>query len=291
MGVEDSMAQQDTGSLRLSHEGKAIGERLWSHAVGVTNRASVTTGTDPATGLRAREEESPGTGVAGKWNNQHFVLTAKHVVVSAWPADLSFFVRECGDLKTQPASEITERDASAPIPLNDDKAVIYRCETEDLAVITIMPNAVGPLLEFFDFGGNDWVDPVEGEIVAGVGYPVAASVRFQHQVGSVIEGNIVLSPTPFTGTVLPAGRGRYFGGFDAARHYLTTYEPTEEGTHPGGISGAAVWIESRESQVVWTPRLKFAGVCTSCFQDGTVEQIVRASVVRQFLTEIFGPQT
>src|SRR5262249_5976769 len=124
MGVGDSMAEQDTGSLRLSHEGKAIGERLWSHAVGVTNRASVTTGTDPATGLRAREEESPGTGVAGRWNNQHFVLTAKHVVVSASPSDLSFFVRERGDLKTQHASEITERDASAPIPLNDDKAVI-----------------------------------------------------------------------------------------------------------------------------------------------------------------------
>jgi hypothetical protein len=146
-------------------------------------------------------------------------------------------------------------------------------------------------LNFSTSGEVSGLTPVEGEIVAGVGYPVAVSVRFQHQVGSVIEGNIVLSPTPFTGTVLPAASGRYFGGFDPARHYLTTYEPTEEGTHPGGISGAAVWIESRESQVVWTPRLKFAGVCTSCFQDGTVEQIVRASVVLQFLTDVFGPQT
>jgi hypothetical protein len=31
----------------LNQEGKAISERLWSHAVGVTNRALVTTGTDP----------------------------------------------------------------------------------------------------------------------------------------------------------------------------------------------------------------------------------------------------
>jgi hypothetical protein len=274
----------------LDLEGKAIGERLWSYAVGITNRAMVTTGTDPVTGLPAREEETPGTAVAGRWNGQHFVLTAEHVVKSATPADLSFFVRERGDLKVQHASQITERDASAPIPLNDPTAVIHRSPTEDLAVIAIAPNILGPLLEFYDFGGQ-WVDPVEGQIVAGVGYPVAIGVRFQQQVGSVIHGNIVLSPTPFTGTVLPDATGRYFNKFDLTRHYLTTYEPTESGTHPSGISGAAVWIESKEKQAVWAARLKFAGVCTDCYQGGSVEQIVRASVVRQFLTDVFGPQT
>jgi hypothetical protein len=274
----------------LDFEGKAIGERLWSHAVGLTNRASVTTGIDPVTGLRAREEATPGTGVAGRWNDQFFIATAKHVLVSAIPSDLSLFVRERSDLKVQHASTITERDGSAPIPLNDPTAVIHRCEYEDLAIISISPDAVSPLLEFFDFRDGEWVDPSEGEIVAGVGYPTAVGLRFQHQVGQNIEGNIVLSPIPFTGTVLPAARGRYFSGFDSARHYLTTYEPTEEGTHPGGISGAAVWVESREAHAVWTPRLKFAGICTSCFEDGTVEQIVRASVVKQFLADVFEPQ-
>jgi hypothetical protein len=275
----------------LDYEGKAIGERLWSHAVGVTNRALVTTGTDPVTGLRAREEATPGTGVAGRWNNEHFIATAKHVLVSATPSDLSFFVREHGDLRVQHASTITERDASAPIPLTDPTAVIHRCEYEDLAVITISPNAVSPLLEFFDFRDGQWVDPTEGEIVAGVGYPTALGVRFQHQIGQNIEGNIVLSPTPFTGRVLPSSTGRDFSSrFDPTQHYLTTYEPTEEGTHPSGISGAAVWIESKESQTVWAARLKFAGICTDCYQNGSVEQVIRASVVRQFLSDVFEPQ-
>ncbi len=118
--------------------------------------------------------------------------------------------------------------------------------------------------------------------------PVALGVRLQKQVSSVIQGNIVLCPIPFTGTVLPDATGRYFGAFDPTRHYLTTYKPTEEDTHPGGISGAAVWIESKEKQAVWTPRLMFAGICTSCYRDGTIEQIVKASVVRQFLTDVFG---
>lgn len=272
----------------LDYEGKALGERLWSYAVGITNRASVTMGTDPVTGLPAREEETPGTGVAGRWNDQHFIATAKHVLVSATPSDLSLFVRERGDLKTQHASTITEQDGSTPRPLTDPTAVIHRCETEDLAVITISPNAVSPLLEFFDFRDGQWVDPTEGDIVAGVGYPVAVGIRFQHQVGSVIHGNIVLSPTPFTGRVLPDATGRYFQRFDASRRYLTTYEPTESGTHPSGISGAAVWIESKEKQAVWAARLRFAGVCTDCNRDGTIEQIIRASVVRQFLRDVFG---
>ncbi len=95
-------------------------------------------------------------------------MTAEHLLKLANPADLSFFVRERGDLKIKQASEIAEQDASAPIPLNDPTAVIHRCQTEDLALIAIAPNAVGPLLEFFDFGGQ-WMDPPEGEIVAGVG--------------------------------------------------------------------------------------------------------------------------
>jgi len=243
----------------LNHEGKAIGERLWSHAVGITNRASVTTGTDPVTGLPAREEEAPGTGVAGKWNNQFFIATAKHVLISAMPTDLSLFVRERGDLKTQHASTITERDGSAPIPLTDSTAVIHRCECEDLAVITISPNTVSRLLEFFDFRDGQWFDPTEGDIVAGVGYPTAAGLRFQHQVGQVIQGNIILSPIPFTGRVLPNSTGRFFNKFDSARHYLTTYEPTEEGTHPSGISGAAVWIESKENQTLWVKSLNRIG--------------------------------
>jgi hypothetical protein len=274
----------------LDFEGKAIGERLWSHAVGVTNRAVVTTGTDPVTKLPAREEETPGTGVAGRWDDHYFILTAKHIVRLATPSDLSLFVRERGDLKTQHASTITEQDGSAPIPLNDPTAVIHRSPSEDLAAVAISPSAVNPLLEFFDYRDGLWVDPNEGEIVAGVGYPTAVGLRFQHLVGQAIQGNIVLSPILFTGTVLPDSTGRDFSSrFDPTQHYLTTYEPTEEGTHPSGISGAAVWVESRENQAVWTARLKFAGICTDAYRDGSIEQIVRASVVRQFLAAVFGP--
>jgi hypothetical protein len=264
--------------------------RLWRHTIGITNRALSTSGPDPlGTGLSATEEEKVGTGVAIVWGDCHFILTAKHVLDEANVSDLSFFVGQTGDLKTQRASEVTMQDAVVPVPLNDPEAVIHRCDWEDLAVLTITPDAFGPMLEFFDIGGSS-IDPQEGETVAGVAYPVSNSVILDGgRIGSVIQRTVVLSPTPFGGAVLPSATGKYLGKFEPDRHYLIPYEPAKEGKHPRGISGAALWVESDEERIVWAPRFKFAGICTVCYGDGgLIEQIVRASVVREFLLEAFG---
>ncbi|HWY20017.1 MAG TPA: hypothetical protein VNX26_02290 [Candidatus Acidoferrum sp.] len=176
--------------------------------------------------------------------------------------------------------------------LDDPKAVIHRCGWEDLAVVTLQPNALGPMLEFFDIAAS-WVDPPLDELVCGVGYPVSYGVRMEEgRVGPITHKAILLSPTPFNGNVLPPPVGDElkfkFGGFNPDRHYLIPFEHAKEGKRPEGISGAAVWCQSAENHIVWTPRFKFAGVCTSCYKDGTVEQIVRASTVQQFLLEVFG---
>jgi hypothetical protein len=60
------------------------------------------------------------------------------------------------------------------------------------------------------------------------------------------------------------------------------------GSGAEGISGAAAWVQSNERQALWTASFKFAGTCTSCHQNGTIEQIVKASVAREFLLEVFG---
>jgi hypothetical protein len=275
MGIIESMA-----------DGAGV-ERLWSHTVGISNRAIVTHGIDPATGSRGKEEEAPGTGSAGIWGKHHVVLTAKHVLAEAQPQNLSFFVRQVGELKTKRTSDITMQEGVRAVPLNDQDARIYRCESEDLAILTIKPDALGPNLEFFDIAST-WVDPPEGDIVVGMGYPVSIAPRFARQVGTVVEQSVLLTPMAFSGTVLSSASGKYFGGFNPDRHYLIPYELGKHGKHPKGISGAAVWAKSDEKQIIWAPRLSFAGVCTSCYKDGTVEQVVKASVVRQFLTDVLG---
>lgn len=266
---------------------KAVVERMWSYTVAITNCALVTHGRDPATGLPATEEEAPGTGFAGVWGKHHFILTAKHVVDRAVPNDLTFFVRQTGELGSQHASEVTMQDAFRPVPLTDKRAVIHRCKWDDLALLRIKSDALGPNLEFFAIPSS-CVDPLEGESVFGLAYPVASSVIFKKQVGTVLQNAVLLSPTPMSGVVMPSTSGKSLKGFAPARHYLISYEPAKRGKHPKGISGAAVWIVSTEESVLWAARLKFAGTCTSCYKDGTVEQIVKASRVVRFLTQVFG---
>lgn len=98
----------------------------------------------------------------------------------------------------------------------------------------------------------------------------------------------MLCPTGFGGAVLPNKTGSNFTDFDPKRHYLIPYELASQGKHPRGISGGAVWMQSTKKQIVWTAKFDFAGICTSCYRDGSIEQVVKASVVRQFLTEVFG---
>jgi hypothetical protein len=50
-----------------------------------------------------------------------------------------------------------------------------------------------------------------------------------------------------------------------------------------------MWWESDQKQTVWRPNFKFAGICTACYKRGSVVQVVKASVVRRFLEEVFGP--
>ena len=270
---------------RDQHARNAAMERLWSHTVGIANRALVTHGNDPHSGLPGREEESPGTGVAGAWGNHYFILTAKHMLEGAQVNDINLFGRPTASLRH--ASRVTIQDALVAVPLSDPGATVHRCDWEDLAVLMVNPGCLGPYLEFVDIASS-WSDPSEGEYVIGLGYPVSSGIIFSRQVGELLQKAVLLNPVGFDGDVLPSSTGRYFSDFNPDHHYLFPYELATQGKHPRGISGAAMWLQSIQNHLVWAPRFKFAGICTSSYKDGTIEQVVKASVVCQFLTEVFG---
>lgn len=269
---------------------EAFLNRLWACTVGVVNGVR-TVGVDPSTGKRA-DEEVPATASAVRWGDRHFMLTAKHVVEKAQPASLRFFCRPTGRLEYQPPLDIGLQDCFDAVPQSEENATIYRCEWEDLALMTTVPRATGPHVEFFDIA-NAWIDPPESTRVHCFAFPRANSVVVEHRlVGSREERTLALIPTAFTAEVLPcpdASEQGFMKDFVAGKHYLVPYADAKRGLHPRGISGAAMWVESDERQIVWSPRFKFAGVCTGCYKSGTVLQVVRASVVRQFLEESFGP--
>jgi hypothetical protein len=264
----------------------AISSRLWTTTVAIVNSIR-TVGIDPVTKGPADGEEA-GTGCAGRWRSHHFILTAGHVPhPDAKPSGLRIFWRPTGGVERIADADLKAHDIGDAVVIRDPEAVIHQCPWEDLAIIELSPAEAGPHTEFFDIE-TSWIDPAEGEIVHCCGFPIDKHVPLgSHKVGTKTEYDIALRPTVFSGTVFHQPKF-LADNFDAERHYLVPYE-RHDSKHPKGFSGAAAWWESDQPQKIWKPNLVFAGICTSCYKDGAIEQIVKASAVRKFLEETFGP--
>jgi hypothetical protein len=173
------------------------------------------------------------------------------------------------------------------------------CAWEDVAAITIPGPAFQdcPLVDVM----KDWSDPPQGEIVLGCGFPVDNRVFVgQRKIGERTEIAVGVMPIIFDGPVLPSPTDKdlkfSITEHSVARHYLVPYKH-DASTHPGGISGGAVWWEPEGKMIVWRPRFHFAGVCLAVYMKGyshhrgPVIQVLKASVVRRFLRETFKPKT
>jgi hypothetical protein len=279
--IEELMKQASEASIN----------RIATNTVAIVNSIR-TIGHDPDTN-RHGDGEEVATGCAGRWGNHHFVLTAEHAInQKAQPSDLRIFWRESGKIERRSDADLRPKDIADGIPIRDPSAVIHRCKWEDLAVVAIDPREAGQYTEFFDIA-NEWIDPPEGEIVICSGFPLDRNVLVdKRMIGVREERTVALRPGLFSGRVLPQPTEQeqrfQITAYDPDRHYLVPYEHRDS-KHPRGFSGAAMWWESDQKQLVWKPSFRFAGVCTNCYKKGTVEQVVKASVVRRFLEEAFGP--
>jgi hypothetical protein len=265
------------------HAKLAAINRLWTHTVAVLNRIP-TVGNDPLTGRKGDSEE-PGTGCAVRWGAHHCILTAKHVIENAGLRDIDFFYRQSGRIEEQ--RTLRPGDICEAVPLNDPNATIHVCAWEDLALVVTVPDAI-PHLEFFEIGEERWSDPQPRETIHCLGYPSDLGVI----VGARTEGNrevrdIALYSSVFSADVLDE-QSFAFRDFDPAHHYLVPFEGAANGRSPKGFSGSGVWLEHDEKQIIWTPKFKFAGICVASYKSGSVLQIVKASIVRTFLQEVFG---
>jgi hypothetical protein len=153
-------------------------------------------------------------------------------------------------------------------------------------LITIDAAEASQYTEFADIA-NNWIDPAEKELVHCCGFPIDKHILVSKRlVGNKEERHIAIRPDLFTGEVF-FHPGFATHDYNPDRHYLVPYEHPKR---PEGFSGAAAWWESDQHKRVWKPDFKFAGICTSCYKNGTIEQIVRASAVRRFIEKTLGPQ-
>jgi hypothetical protein len=267
--------------------------RLWTHTVGIANNIR-DVGYDPITNRRG-DGETMGSGCAGFWGSHHFILTAGHVPHGkAQARDVRIYWRPTGALDRRTTEQVSREDVTDALPIRDPNTVLHRCAWEDLALITIDPKEGQPHTEFFDIA-NDWIDPQEGDFVHCCGFPLDRGFIVDRQMTQhVEERSIGLSPFVFDGPVLPLPTEDELKfkitEFDSEKHYLISFEDAARGFRPDGYSGGAAWRECDGNKLlVWKPTFKFAGICSRSYEKGTKEQIIKASTVRRFLEEVFGP--
>jgi hypothetical protein len=264
---------------------------LIRRTVGVINQIRIA-GTHPTTGQRS-DSEVPGTGCPVLWGDKTLLVTAKHVVETVSSAsDLRIATFAQTAVVFKDPERVTWDDAEAGVVLGSDSQ-IHLCGWEDLAAITVHAGNF-PHCDFADIR-DEWIDPPEGETVHCCGFPSDHNVTVETKiVNGKVEIGVGLLPTIFDGKVLPRPTENELKfritAFDADHHYLIPYASSAS-KHPAGYSGAAMWWEMDEQMTVWRPRFKFAGICVCTYKDGTVIQVIRASVVRRFLEETFGPNT
>ncbi len=253
--------------------------------VGVINEVRIA-GKHPD-GRRA-DQEVPGTGCPVLWDGNHLILTAKHVIDTATVKDLRIaaFSHTAIVFKEPERLTLDDIEAGEPLPA---KSRIVCCEWEDLAAI-IIPSTALPKCDFVDIQ-REWIDAAEGELVHCCGFPTDHNVTADRKmVGEKEEIGIAVYPTVFNGKVLPQPSEHdlkfYITDFDPNRHYLIPYACSGS-KHPRGVSGAAIWWETDQEMLVWRPEFKFAGTCVCTYKNGTIIQVIKASVVRKFLKEMF----
>ncbi len=237
---------------------------------------------------RRADEEVPGTGCPVLWDENDLILTAKHVIDTAAVKDIRIAALSHTAILFKEPEKLTLDDMVAGERLPANSRIVC-CEWEDLAAI-ILPSTGLLKCDFVDLQ-RDWIDPPEGELVHCCGFPTDHSVTADRKmVGEKEEIGIAVYPTVFNGKVMPQPSEHdlnfYITDFDTDRHYLIPY--TSSGSkHPRGVSGAAIWWETDQEMLVWRPEFKFAGTCVCAYRNGTILQVIKASVVRRFLQEIF----
>lgn len=263
---------------------------LLRHSAAIVNSIRVV-GVNRYTGQRG-DSEVAGSGCPMRRGRHHFVLSAAHVFENAEARDLRVLTFSSLPLQYKGREALTKRDIVDGTPLTDS-SVIHRCKWEDLAVVTIDPEKFAGA--DFTEPDKDWIDPAVGENVNCCGFPSDHSVMVnQKTVGdSRVEVDLAVWPTTFGGPVLPFPSADevkfHYDDLEPASHYLIPYDGAGVSKHPGGFSGAAVWWESDEKHLIWRPNFKFAGTCTHSHKDGTILRVIKASAVRRFLEEVFGP--
>ena len=241
----DSSSERKKGGKDVTdpvdvHAQDAIIHRMWSHTIGVVNEKR-RVGKLPDG--REFGEEQPGTGSVIKWGQHHCLLTAKHVISDAAENELRFFFRPVRILDRRSRADI-EREGYVEFHTGWSVEIynIFRCDWEDIAVLTINPGPKYLNAEFCEFRSG-WIDPQDGTRIYSLGFPTHNPLTVEvTRAGNNEQRILGLNPLVWESTVTPKPSSLIEGysaenPFNAERHFLAPWNVVDQTMTPHGFSG------------------------------------------------------
>jgi hypothetical protein len=233
-------------------------------------------------GSGERKWQGIAAGTLVRWRGRPLILTAEHVVRDTEPEDFRFFFRHEG-----PPIPV-ERDILLSLPGVPTAVLKMFSQIElgrvvmnrelDLAAIEVDSSLEEKFpCRFFDLADGGRA-PAEGQQTIVMGFPSDVA-RVTHENTGVIFSYLEWTNVAPDRTDLLE--------YDPARHFLAPFKlfETYRDAKPLGISGAAMWINERDTSAVWCPRLDIAGVASSWYQRKGLLKMVRREIVEEFLAE------
>lgn len=223
--------------------------------------------------LGHRESQGVGTGVAVKFCNRQFILTAAHVIHGTKLKDLWFLFRPPGSLVRAEYSELPSRLREVAItprrklPLK--KAFIYR--RSDIALLEVADQNVEEeyTVRFFEVTPNA-ATPPPGTVILSKGYPcgLAQPMGDQDRMLLPAANNVPMAD------IVPNG----LKDFDPRKSFLAPFALAQFGMGAHGFSGAAGWFHNL-APLVWHPNLGFAGMVTHYYSESEMLVYVRVQEI------------
>jgi len=201
-----------------------------------------------------------GTGIAVRYRNEHYILTAAHVLrqeprndkilVIGKPDSVlkevrkdelagAFFAGAHGHIKYSTASYISIIDRLEDDRLGDIAALKVRQTTHDL-----------PYTEFHDLSGQGQAVISEGKPVVICGFPGALAQHARH----VITEQQGVVTTIYNAFQHIRGIPESLAQLDPSIHFVTNFTHDIENFDPKGMSGGGAWsVPNLKNGEVWSP--------------------------------------
>ena len=222
------------------------------------------------------EGKGLGTGVGLIWRGKYLIATAKHVIEDT-PARRIYYLLPGDSLQIEesPASIDWTRCRWQVRHTLENLRILY-CTTDDLAVIVPPEQLEDAGKRHFYRLDEHHTTPALNTTVGYLGYP---SARAQ-PVGK----NYAATPCHAFGQICTPSCN-----YDLSCEFAITYSPGAD-LDPRGFSGSGAWY-SRSEGVVWSPRMRLAGLVTNYYRKSQVLICCRIERLISFLAENEGRLT